>query len=471
MPRIRRLWEPIGTGDAAGITAYALRGGKPLLLDEVDYRTARRERCHQVSGGTGRGRGGLARRAAAVRGSDPRHRRRPGLRADHLSEADKDLLVFVGQHIATALSRARAIEETRERNAELAVINEIGSALAQQLDFQGIVELVGEKVREIFEVDTMAVVIYDEAIGSLDFPFSLDEGVRYQMPPIKLGEGLTSQVIQSKQPLLFGTGTEADAEGAISYGTPTEAWLGVPILAGERVIGTINLESIKKNAFSDSDVRLLSTVASNMGVALENARLFDETKRLLAETDQRAAELALVNEIGSALAKQLDFDGHHRARRRPALGRSSQPRLGTCSSPCYDQVTRLISSRSRSRRASGSRREPIELGAGPDVDRHQREPTAPLRERSRSRSRRARSRERGESTHESWLGVPIRAGGEVIGVDRPRPRPAGRIQRGRRAARLDGRLEHGRGPRQRPPVRRDEAASRPKPTSAPPSSP
>ena len=228
--------------------------------------------------------------------------------ADHLSEADKDLLVFVGQHIATALSRARAIEETRERNAELAVINEIGSALAQQLDFQGIVELVGEKVREIFEVDTMAVVIYDEAIGSLDFPFSLDEGVRYQMPPIKLGEGLTSQVIQSKQPLLFGTGTEADAEGAISYGTPTEAWLGVPILAGERVIGTINLESIKKNAFSDSDVRLLSTVASNMGVALENARLFDETKRLLAETDQRAAELTLINEIGSALAAQLEFD-------------------------------------------------------------------------------------------------------------------------------------------------------------------
>ena len=45
-----------------------------------------------------------------------------------------------------------------------------------------------------------------------------------------------------------------------------------------------------------------------MGVALENARLFDETKRLLAETEQRAAELAVINEIGAALAKQLDFE-------------------------------------------------------------------------------------------------------------------------------------------------------------------
>ena len=45
-----------------------------------------------------------------------------------------------------------------------------------------------------------------------------------------------------------------------------------------------------------------------MGVALENARLFAETKRLLAETDQRAAELAVINEIGTALAQQLDFE-------------------------------------------------------------------------------------------------------------------------------------------------------------------
>ena len=44
-----------------------------------------------------------------------------------------------------------------------------------------------------------------------------------------------------------------------------------------------------------------------MGVALENARLFDETKRLLTETDQRNAELRIINEIGEALAKQLDF--------------------------------------------------------------------------------------------------------------------------------------------------------------------
>ena len=54
------------------------------------------------------------------------------------------------QHVGSALVRARAIEETRQRNAELAIVNEIGAALAKQLDFEAIVELVGQRVATIF---------------------------------------------------------------------------------------------------------------------------------------------------------------------------------------------------------------------------------------------------------------------------------------------------------------------------------
>src|SRR5204862_3384303 len=62
-----------------------------------------------------------------------------------------------------------------------------------------------------------------------------------------------------------------------------------------------------ENAYGESDVRLLSTVAATMGVALENARLFDETQRLLKETEQRNAELAIINSIQQGLAAELDF--------------------------------------------------------------------------------------------------------------------------------------------------------------------
>jgi len=76
------------------------------------------------------------------------------------------------------------------------------------------------------------------------------------------------------------------------------------------VIGGITIESFEREyAFSESDVRLLTTIASSMGVALENARLFDETQWLLKETEQRAAELAVINSVQAALAAELNIQG------------------------------------------------------------------------------------------------------------------------------------------------------------------
>src|SRR5207253_3667604 len=80
------------------------------------------------------------------------------------------------------------------------------------------------------------------------------------------------------------------------------------ILGSDRVLGAIAMDdSARDNAFGEAEVRLLSTVAASMGVALENARLFDETQRLLKETEQRAAELAVINSIQEGMAAELDF--------------------------------------------------------------------------------------------------------------------------------------------------------------------
>ena len=61
--------------------------------------------------------------------------------------------------------------------------------------------------------------------------------------------------------------------------------------------------------FPDSDVNLLTTLANSMSVALESARLFDETNRLLKETEQRTAELSVINSVQEGLAKELDIQG------------------------------------------------------------------------------------------------------------------------------------------------------------------
>src|SRR5258708_3985437 len=84
----------------------------------------------------------------------------------------------------------------------------------------------------------------------------------------------------------------------------------VPLVAGDQARGLIGLMDMEREyAFGDSDVRLLQTLANSMSVALENARLFDETQRLLKETEQRNAELAIINSVQAALAAELNIQG------------------------------------------------------------------------------------------------------------------------------------------------------------------
>src|SRR6187200_3531134 len=82
------------------------------------------------------------------------------------------------------------------------------------------------------------------------------------------------------------------------------------MMVGDAVKGSVSLQNVdKENAFTESDLRLLTTITNSMSVALENARLFDETNRLLKETEQRTGELAVINSVQEGLAKELDMQG------------------------------------------------------------------------------------------------------------------------------------------------------------------
>ena len=95
--------------------------------------------------------------------------------------------------------------------------------------------------------------------------------------------------------------------GVLSGEAP-KATLWVPLVVGGESTGVISLQNLDREfAFTDGDVRLLTTLAASLGVALENARLIDTTKRLLTEADERAAELAIINGVQQGLAAEIDL--------------------------------------------------------------------------------------------------------------------------------------------------------------------
>ena len=123
-------------------------------------------------------------------------------REHQYTEDDLDLLAFVAQHVGAALSRARAIEETRQRNAELALINSVQSALAGELELQAIYDVVGDKIQEVFDAQVVDIAIYDEASGLIHFPYIIERGVRFPDEPMEL-IGFRKHVMETREPLMI----------------------------------------------------------------------------------------------------------------------------------------------------------------------------------------------------------------------------------------------------------------------------
>lgn len=231
-------------------------------------------------------------------------------RENAFSDSDIRLLSTLANSMSVALENARLFNETEQRNAELAIINSVGEAMTKELDINTVTKIVGDKVRDIFCAEITEILLLDHESNIIECQYSFYNG--YQtFEPFKLGKGLTSKIIHSRKPLILNTIDEQIKNGAIiqSEEDKSESYMGVPILYGEKVLGVVSVQSYTAGKFEESNVRLLTTLSSNMGIALQNARLFEETTRLLTETEQRSAELAVINSVQEGLVAEMDMQG------------------------------------------------------------------------------------------------------------------------------------------------------------------
>jgi len=236
------------------------------------------------------------------------------------SDSDVRLVETLANAMSVALENARLFDETQrllkiteERHAELAIINSIQEGLAAELDFQAIVDVVGDKLREIFYANTFGIVLYDSKTEQTTFPYAVNRGERVTLPPMPVG-GISGHVLQSGKTMVFNHNFDAesrkyDSEMLVDDLSPRSG-VFVPIIAGTETIGVVTVQNYEhEDAYTESTIRLLEIVAAHMGTALENARLFDETQRLLKITEERNAELAIINSVQAALAAELNIQG------------------------------------------------------------------------------------------------------------------------------------------------------------------
>jgi PAS domain S-box-containing protein len=204
-------------------------------------------------------------------------------------------------------ARKQAEALLTKRAEDLAIINRIVSSAAASTDIGSAIQQLGEEVTRLFRADGGYVALYAPHTNLVELPYFLDNGQLISVPPAPLGPGPTSHIIQTGLPLLINDNLRermqalgARHTGADEEGDITQSWLGVPINVGQRVIGVLNVGSNQAGRFTEADVNLLSTIAANVGTVVENARLFEQTRR-------RAEEVAAINRIVTMAASSTDL--------------------------------------------------------------------------------------------------------------------------------------------------------------------
>ena len=206
---------------------------------------------------------------------------------------------------AGAVRNARLFSEERMRLKELEAVNRIGAVVASRLEVKALCVEVGENLLRIFGTGVVYISLWDSERGLISTPFFSISGQRVEMPAMPLGPGLSSRVIERKATLYIAEDfARRGAElGAINHSRrQVLSWLGVPILAGELVLGVLSVQSFERErAFDPNDIRLLETLASTIGIGIQNARLFEAVQR-------KAEEASALAKAAREMSESLDPD-------------------------------------------------------------------------------------------------------------------------------------------------------------------
>ena len=215
--------------------------------------------------------------------------------------------ILVNQRKALEEKVQDRTKEVQQRLHELATVNSVTKALNDKLELEELIQLVGKQMKDVFNSDITYLAILDHDTNMINFPYQDGD----DMPPFKLGEGLTSRIIQSGESMLINRDVDIMAEynkhGIKQTGKQAISYLGVPIPVEDDIIGVLSVQSLtQEGRFTEEDKNLLNTIAINVGVALHNAELYEEAKEAKAKAeDANEAKSAFLSTVSHELRTPL----------------------------------------------------------------------------------------------------------------------------------------------------------------------
>ena len=218
----------------------------------------------------------------------------------YFKEEHSRLLTLVASRIAGGIENAQLYTRTTRQARILVLLNEIARELSSILNLDELLSRVAELLRKLIDYQMFSILLLDASGEKLQNRFSLrfNENTHLKQE-VPLGRGLVGEAALSKQAILV---PDVSKDSRYIEANPeTRSELAVPLIYKDKVIGVLDLEHTRRGFFTDDHKRTMMTLAAQVAIAVENARLYEEIARQERRLER---DLALARELQMRLLPQ-----------------------------------------------------------------------------------------------------------------------------------------------------------------------
>jgi sigma-B regulation protein RsbU (phosphoserine phosphatase) len=215
---------------------------------------------------------------------------------DMYSERDAAILRQFAAHVALALVNARLFEQQRLDAEAFETLAEIGRDVAALINLDELLARIAQLARRVVDYRTFGILLLNEGTQELEIKVAVQFGDRVALPKVPMGQGLVGYAALHREAVLVPDVSEDPRYIRVVEDVRSE--LAVPMLLKDRCVGVFDLESPELDAFTKRDVEILTLLASQAAVAIENARLYEEVSQTEARLEK---ELRFARRVQAAL--------------------------------------------------------------------------------------------------------------------------------------------------------------------------
>lgn len=219
------------------------------------------------------------------------------------STDDLNFLSALADQTALALERAIAFDDLQRRNKELDALSRISQAVNFTLDADDVLELIYTQTSKVLDTRNFSIAMLDEKRSMMRFAFYIEGTERlYPDDEWPVETGLMGEIMRRGQSIVTDDYVaECERRGLKAGGRPGKAWMGVPLNGGDRPMGLMAVSDFRPEVtYTQEQLQVFAAIADQAASVLYKTRLY-------RQTEERARQLAVLNEVGSSITSTLDL--------------------------------------------------------------------------------------------------------------------------------------------------------------------